>query len=448
MGAVEANFDGLVGPTHNYGGLAPGNLASASNRGSVSSPRAGVLEGLAKAKALADSGLVQGLMPPQERPYIPGLKALGFSGRSDGEIWERAYKAEPALALNMLSASSMWAANAATVSPGADTADGRVHFTPANLITALHRSIEGFQTRRALQRIFADERLFAVHDELPHQSNFADEGAANHVRLCAEHGAPGVEIFVHGRDAYEPWQAKYPARQTLQACEAIARRHGLDPARTVHVRQSRAAIEAGAFHNDVVCVGTGPVLFFHELAFEDKDAALAAITAAAKGLFEPVFVEAPEADVPLGDAITSYIFNSQLLIWPGADRQVLLAPQETEETASTHAYCDRMTAGNGPIGDVRFAAVRQSMRNGGGPACLRLRVVLTEAERKAVNPGAWMDDAQYAALTAWARKHYREELGPADLGDPALVDESRAALDDLTGIMDLGSDFYPFQREA
>lgn len=448
MGAVEANFDGLVGPTHNYGGLAPGNLASANNQGSVSSPRAGVLEGLAKAKSLADSGLVQGLLPPQERPFIPGLKALGFSGRTDGEIWEKAYKTEPALALNMLSASSMWAANAATVSPGADTADGRVHFTPANLITALHRSIEGFQTRRALERVFPDKALFAVHDELPHQANFADEGAANHVRLCAEHGAPGVEIFVHGRDAYEAWQAKFPARQTLQACEAIARRHGLDEARTVHIRQSRAAIEAGAFHNDVVCVGTGPVLFFHEHAFEDKDAALSAIRKAAEGLFEPVFVEVPDADVPLGDAITAYIFNSQLLIWPGADRQVMLAPQETEETASTSAYCDRMIKGNGPIGSVKFAGVRQSMRNGGGPACLRLRVVLDDAQRAAVNPRAWMDADLHDTLAAWANTHYREELGLEDLGDPALVEESRTALDALTGIMGLGSDFYPFQREG
>ncbi|MGX6648220.1 N-succinylarginine dihydrolase [Maricaulaceae bacterium MS644] len=448
MGAVEANFDGLVGPTHNYGGLAPGNLASANNQGSISSPREGVLEGLAKAKSLADAGLVQGLLPPQERPFIPGLKALGFSGRTDGEVWEKAYKAEPALALNMLSASSMWAANAATVSPGADTSDGRVHFTPANLITALHRSIEGFQTRRALERVFPDKALFAVHDELPHHANFADEGAANHVRLCAEHGAPGVELFVHGRDAYEPWQGKFPARQTLQACEAIARRHGLDGARTVHVRQSRAAIEAGAFHNDVVCVGTGPVLFFHEHAFEDKAAALSAIRRAAEGLFEPVFVEVPEADVPLGDAITAYIFNSQLLIWPGADRQVLLAPQETEETASTSAFCDRMVKGNGPIGSVKFAGVRQSMRNGGGPACLRLRVVLDDAQRAAVNPRVWMDADLHGALTAWANTHYREELGVADLGDPALVEESRAALDALTGIMGLGSDFYPFQREG
>jgi succinylarginine dihydrolase len=445
-GAVEANFDGLVGPTHNYGGLAPGNLASAKNSGSVSAPRAGVLEGLAKAKMLADAGLAQGLLPPQERPFIPQLKALGFSGRTDGAVWEAAYKADPVLALNMLSASSMWAANAATVSPSADTADGRLHFTPANLLTALHRSIEGEQTQRALSRIFPDSRRFAVHPPLPYQSSFADEGAANHVRLCASHGGEGVEVFVHGRDAFEPWEARFPARQTLQACEAVARRHGLKRERTVHIRQSRKAIEAGAFHNDVVCVGTGPVLFFHEHAFEDKSAALDAIRKAAEGLFEPVFVEVPDAEVPLADAITSYLFNSQLLIWPGQGRQVLLAPKETEETASTNAYCQRLVSGNSPIGAVQFANVRQSMRNGGGPACLRLRVVLSEPERAAVNPDVWMTDGLYAKLTAWAERHYRETLAPEDLGDPALVDESRSALDALTGLLGLGSDFYPFQR--
>jgi succinylarginine dihydrolase len=400
MATVEANFDGLIGPSHNYGGLAPGNLASANNKGSVASPRTGVLEGLGKAKRLADAGLTQGLLPPQERPYIHGLRQLGFSGASDGAVWEAAVKADPKLASDFLSASSMWAANAATVSPGADTADGRVHFTPANLITALHRSIEGFQTKRALQRIFADDAHFTVHDELPHQSSFADEGAANHVRLSADHGIEGVEVFVYGRDGFAPWDARFPARQTLQASQAVARLHGLDPKRTVFIQQSKAAIEAGAFHNDVVCVSNGPVLFFHEWAFEDKQAALDAIRKAADGLFEPVFVEVPASEVPIADAVKSYLFNSQLLSWPGESRQVVLAPEETRETATTKAYCEQLVAGNGPIGKVDFADVRQSMRNGGGPACLRLRVVLDDAQREAVNPAVWMNDGLYASLTA------------------------------------------------
>lgn len=445
-GTIEGNFDGLVGPTHNYGGLAPGNLASARNKGSEASPLAGVLEGLTKAKKLADAGLAQGVLPPQERPFVQGLKTIGFTGATDGAVWENAFKTDPALALNFAASSSMWAANAATVSPSADTHDGRVHFTPANLVTSLHRSIEAEQTQRALERVFADPHHFAVHPPLPAQSHFADEGAANHVRLCVDHGSQGVEILVHGRDAFEPWQGKFPARQTRQAFDAIARSHGLKPERTVHVRQSKHAIEAGAFHNDVVCVGTGPVLFFHEQAFEDTEQMKADIIKAANGLFDPVFVEVPDKEVPLADAITSYLFNAQLLVWPGADRQVLLAPQEVDETASTRTYCDRMVAGNGPIGEVMIAGVRQSMRNGGGPACLRLRVVLTPAERAAVNPACWMNNTLFDTLTDWAKRHYRETLDISDMGDPALVDESRAALDELTQILKLGSDFYPFQR--
>jgi succinylarginine dihydrolase len=443
--AREANFDGLVGPTHNYGGLSEGNLASSRNEGLVSSPRAGVLEGLAKMKRLADSGLVQGLIPPHERPYLPLLRRAGFSG-TDAAVIEAAWKNAPGLLRKACSASPMWAANAATVSPSVDTADGRLHFTPANLLTTLHRSIEGEQTRRALQWAFPDPDRFAVHDVLPAQPDFADEGAANHVRLCAEQGGEGVEIFVYGRTADEAWSGKFPARQTLEACQAVARSHGLDPRRTVFIRQSPEAIDAGAFHNDVVCVGTRTTLFFHELAFADRDGALDDIRRAADGLFEPDFVEVPQAEVPIGDAITSYLFNSQLLEWPGEDRLVLIAPKETEETETTRSYCEAMTSGNGPIGRVEFVEVRQSMRNGGGPACLRLRVVLTEAEQAAVTPSALMSDALYPKLVAWAKKHYRESLGPNDLADPALLVESREALDALTGILGLGQNYYPFQQ--
>lgn len=445
MTAIEANFDGLVGPTHNYGGLSEGNLASARSEGLVSSPREAVLEGIAKMKALADIGLLQGVMPPHERPFLPLLKSLGFTG-SDAQIIGTVAREAPHLLRRASSASAMWAANAAMVSPSADSADGRVHFTPANLLTTGHRAIEAPQTRRALARIFADAERFCVHEPLPYQPDFADEGAANHVRLCEGHGAPGVELLVWGRDAETSYEGRFPARQTRQSCEAIARRHGLDAARTVLLQQSRAAIEAGAFHNDVVCVGTRTCLFFHEQAFEDRDGSVAAVRRAADGLFEPDFVEVPASEVSLADAITSYLFNSQLLQIPGEDRLVLLAPEETRENPATRAYCERLVTGNGPIGAVRFASVRQSMRNGGGPACLRLRVVLTGQERAALGANTIMTPALFEALNAWGATHYREALLPADLADPQLLVESRQALDALTGLLDLGSDFYHFQR--
>ena len=440
--ALEANCDGLVGPTHSFAGLAPGNLASEINKGDPSNPRAAVLEGLKKMRLLADLGLPQFVLPPHERPDVGFLRSLGFGG-SDAAVIETAARQAPELLNTACSASPMWAANAATVTPSADAGDGRVHFTPANLLTNLHRSLEGGQTARALRALFPDRARFAVHDPLPAQPHFADEGAANHVRLCADHGDAGVNLFVWGRDAYEGWTGRFPARQTKQAFEAVARRHGAGGA--VFARQARAAIEAGVFHNDVVCVGARTCLFFHEAAFEDTAAMIAAVRAAARG-FEPQFVQVDEADLPLAEAVKSYLFNSMLAALPGDDRLTLIAPMETAETPRAKAAVDRAIASNGPIGRVEYVDVRQSMRNGGGPACLRLRVVLTQAELAATNPGQRFDAALHERLAAWAERHYRDRLLPADLADPRLLVESREALDELTGILALGSGFYPFQR--
>ncbi len=443
--AYEANCDGLVGPTHSYAGLSPGNLASALNAGEASDPRGAVLQGLAKMKRLADLGIPQFVMPPHERPYVGWLRGLGFGG-SDASVVEAAWKGAPSFAAAASSASSMWAANAATVTPSADSTDGRVHFTPANLVSNLHRSIEATQTTRALRALFPDPGQFVVHDPLPAVAHLSDEGAANHVRLCAEHGAPGVNLLVWGKDAFEPWPSfDFPARQTEQASQAIARRHGAH--RPVFARQGKTAILGGAFHNDVVCVGTRQALLFHQSAFEDKQGTLNAIRRAADGLFEPAFLEISEADLPLAEAVKSYLFNSQLLVVPGEDRLVLLAPTETEANPRAHAAAQALAASNGPIGRVEYVDVRQSMANGGGPACLRLRVVMTDDQLEAANPAQRLDEGLHAALTVWASHWYRDRLLPADLADPALLLETQGALDELTSILALGSDFYDFQRD-
>lgn len=442
MSAVEANADGLIGATHSYAGLSPGNLASSLNKGEASNPRAAVLQGLDKMKTLADLGLPQFVLPPHERPNIPFLRDLGFSG-SDAQVLERAWKDAPSFAAAACSASPMWAANAATVTPSADARDGRVHFTPANLITNLHRSLEHDQTKRALDALFPDASRFAVHDALPSVAHLADEGAANHVRLCRDHGEAGVNLMVWGREAFEPWDGPYPARQTREASEAIMRRHEASGA--VLARQGKVAIAGGTFHNDVVCVGALDTLFFHELAFEDTDATKAAIRAAAVG-FEPQFVEVSAADLPLADAISSYLFNSMLIRGPGQDRLTLICPTETRDNPRSHAVAQALAASNGPIGHVEYVDVRQSMRNGGGPACLRLRVVLTEAELAATNPAMHLTDALHARLSDWGRRWYRDSLTARDLADPSLLDETRGALDELTQILNLGGGFYPFQR--
>lgn len=441
--AVEANFDGLVGPTHNYAGLSWGNVASKSNVNAVSNPKEAALQGLAKMKKLADRGYVQGVLPPHERPHIPTLRALGFAG-SDRQVLEQAAQADPAILAAVSSASAMWTANAATVSPSADTADHRVHFTPANLSAKFHRSIEHKVTGRALKAIFTDESYFAHHPALPSVSHFGDEGAANHTRLCAGYGDPGVELFVYGQAAFNesaPAPVKYPARQTLEASRAIARLHGLDDRHAVFAQQNPAAIDAGVFHNDVIAVGNGSCLFYHELAFLDEGGVLSDIRARLAGTeLQPVRVSA--AEVPIEDAVASYLFNSQLLNTP--DGMLLAVPGECREVASVSRYLDSLLQQNGPITAVEVFDVKQSMRNGGGPACLRLRVVLSDEERRAINQGVVLTDALYERLTAWVNAHYRDELSQQDLADPMLLDEVRKALDELTGILGLGS-IYDFQ---
>lgn len=440
--ALEINFDGLVGPTHNYAGLSHGNLAATRNEGEVSRPRAAALQGLSKMRRLMALGLPQGVLPPQERPNIPFLRSLGFAG-TDARVWERAWREAPRYARAAASASAMWAANAATVSPSADCADGRLHATSANLLTMLHRAQEAPETQRALQRLLPDEARFAVHAPLPSHADFADEGGANHMRLAS--GGAGVEVFVFGRDG--PQQAGFPARQTRAACEAIARRHGLDPKRCAFVQQARRAIDAGAFHNDVVAVAQAHVLFHHEHAFEDRDSAYEDIRAAARGLFEPHFVEVSDEDAPLDDAVSSYLFNAQLVRLPGAEKLTLIAPTETRENNRTASYVANLVAFPGsPIGAVEYVEVRESMRNGGGPACLRLRIEMTAEERAAAAGGFFLTDALADSLEAWVKAHYREALAPDDLRDPALIEESRRALDALTAILPLGPNFYPFQR--
>ena len=427
--AREVNFDGLIGPNHNYGGMSEGNLASATNAGDISNPKEAALQGLEKMRLLVKAGLTQGLLPPLPRPNFDLLVSAGFSG-SDAQIIEQAAAQSPQLLKAAYSASSMWAANAATISPSADATDGRLHLTAANLSTMLHRSTEHPDTTATLAAIFENEERFGVHGALPMHADFADEGAANHVRLSAEHGAEGVELFVYGREAGES-TAGFPARQTRLASESIARAHTLSSDRTVFARQSRAAIDAGAFHNDVVSVGSLDTLFFHELAFEDTDGTLDAIRRAADGLFDLKPVMVPLAEVPVEDAIKSYLFNSQLLQWPGEDRLVLLAPLETQETESTRAFCEKMTSGNGPIGRVQFVDVRQSMRNGGGPACLRLRVVMTDEEIAAAHQGVMMDEAKIDMLQDIVRRTYRDRLSPSDLADPQFANECQIAREAL-----------------
>ncbi|WP_425928546.1 N-succinylarginine dihydrolase [Pseudomonas sp. NyZ201] len=446
MKSFEVNFDGLVGPTHNYGGLSYGNVASQSNSQQGSNPREAARQGLAKMKALADMGFKQGVLAPQERPDVAALRRLGFSG-SDAEVIQRAAKDAMPLLVASCSASSMWVANAATVSPSADTADGRVHFTAANLNCKYHRSIEHPTTSRVLGAMFANQQYFAHHAALPAVAQFGDEGAANHTRFCRAYGEPGVEFFVFGRSAFDtryPAPQKYPARQTLEASQAVARLHGLSDDGVVYAQQNPAVIDQGVFHNDVIAVGNGEVLFYHEDAFLETERVLAELKdklARRGGNFKAICV--PRAQVTVEDAVRSYLFNSQLLSRDDGS-MLLVVPEECRNNERVWAYLNSLASQGGTISEVRVFDLKQSMQNGGGPACLRLRVALNETELAAVNPGVIMTAPLYDTLTQWVDRHYRDRLVENDLADPQLLVECRTALDELTHILKLGS-VYPFQ---
>ena len=403
----EINFDGIVGPTHNYAGLSFGNVASMGHAGQVSEPRAAALQGIDKMRLNLKLGLAQGIFVPHLRPNRRWLERLGTTIE----------EADPAIAANAMSASAMWAANAATVSPAHDTADGKCHLTPANLKTMPHRSQEWRQTLQQLIIAFRDTRHFQVHAAVP--LAFGDEGAANHMRLAPSHGEPGVEIFVYGVSG-----GAFPARQHLEASKAVSRMHLLDPERTVFAEQSSEAIAAGAFHNDVVAVANERVLFAHEKAFADKQPLLDACTRLVRG-FE--FVEVPESEVPLADAVKSYLFNAQLVTLPGGE-MTLIVPGEARETAPVWRWIESHIAGNGPIRRVEVVDVRQSMANGGGPACLRLRVV---ADPATVDPRFLVDETKLEVIAGVVREHWPEQIHSSELQAAALIDDverARAAL--------------------
>lgn len=416
MSLEEINFDGIVGPSHNYAGLSLGNLAATKNAGAASYPRAAALQGLEKMRGNLARGLSQGFLLPLPRPNGALLARLAVDATANRALLAAAW-----------SASSMWTANAATVSPAPDTVDKRCHLTAANLVTMLHRSQEWPDTLAQLRLAFADGRHFAVHEAIP--PAFGDEGAANHMRFCTSHDAPGVEVFVFGRPG-----GKFPARQHEQASRAVARLHGLDPARCLFIEQSPAAIEAGAFHNDVVAVANGHVLFTHQEAFADQQGVYDEI----KAVFPQLEVfEVPSSAVSLAEAISTYLFNAQLLTLPSGE-MALVVPQECRESASVWSWCEGMLASNGPIRHVVPVDVRQSMANGGGPACLRLRVV---ADPATVDSRFLLDDARAEMIAGVIARHWPEQIDPADIGNTALAEtvvKARARLLEALDIRELG----------
>jgi succinylarginine dihydrolase len=441
----EYNFDGLIGPTHHYGGLSYGNPASMQNRAAVSHPRLAVRQGLAKMRRLYELGVGQALIPPLYRPRLDVLRRVGFSG-NDQQVIDKVLRDAPDLLSASFSASGMWTANAATVAPSCDTGDGKLHLTPANLITNFHRSLETEETAALLQVLFPDPMLFSHHAPLPPTLALSDEGAANHNRLAGEPGQRGLHLFVYGLEHFRPARfTRFPQRQTLEASQAIARLHRLEEHQVFFAQQDPESVEAGVFHNDVIATAHNELFLYHEKAFVGGKALverLSAVFAKTQGR-ELCPIEVNQFSV--GDAVASYFFNSQI-VTAANGKVILIAPEESCEIPSVYATIQGLLSdAECPIADVLFLHLRESMRNGGGPACLRIRIVLNREQCAAVPPRLFLSEPLFSELENWVDRRYRESLSMDDFRDPTFLEEIKIALDELTQILGLGS-IYSFQR--
>lgn len=445
MAAREWNFDGLVGPTHHFGGLGVGNIASLEHEGEIADPRGAALQGLDKIAQIAGVGVAQAVLPPHPRPDIAFLRSLGFAG-SAAEAVAAAAANSPRVLTAAYSASSMWAANAATVSPAADCRDRRTHFTTANLCSSLHRSLEPAVTERVLREIFADPSLFTVHAALPPAFALRDEGAANHMRLADSSEQLAIEIFVHGAASASITRDvpnRFFSRQSRLACESIARRHQLSVDDAFYLTQHPEAVGAGAFHNDVVATSCRHLLIHHQQAFLDAAPTLERIEQRFREKTGVPLqrIEISSSQLPLSDAIASYLFNSQIVVErDGMDlRMLMICPVQVRHCPASQQVVQELLASDNPIRRVEYVDLRESMSNGGGPACLRLRVPLTDRQSTALPPSVVWSDALDQKLRRWVDNHYRTALAVSDLADPTLIDESREALRELAGILDLSS---------
>ena len=125
---------------------------------------------------------------------------------------------------------------------------------------------------------------------------------------------------------------------------------------------------------------------------------------------------------------------------------VLLAPQECQTSESVQSFFSKLLEDkNQPIRKIIYQDLQESMQNGGGPACLRLRIVLNKNELAEMHQPVLLTDSLYQKLVQWVEKHYRDHLTPDDLADPQLLQEGRQALDELSQILQLGP-LYTFQR--
>ncbi len=431
---VEINIDGIVGPTHHFGGLGVGNIASLEHQQQRSRPRQAALEGLQKAWLVASMGVPQYVFLPPVRPRLEWLRQLGFHGALESQLTESRVSA-PRVLSTAFSSAFMWVANAATITAACDSTDGQLHCTPANLISSWHRASEAQERAPQFESLLAKIASKRIHLPLPSIMPLRDEGAANHMRLCDASGRYGFNLFVYGVDedvlaGTQP--GRFVARHTKAASQAIARRHRLQPDCTFFIQQHPRAIDAGAFHNDVVATSCDHMLLHHEFAFVDAASELRRLESAFERTCKmPLLrIQVNETELPLADAVRSYFFNSQIVkpnrdgIEPSNARYVLICPHHCQQVQTAAKLIERLLANDDiPIDEVRFVQLSESMANGGGPACLRLRMMLEESDMSLLNSKMQLTEPLFERLSAAVDRYYPAVLSADDFCNPMFVAE-------------------------
>lgn len=428
---LEFNIDGLIGPTHHFGGLGIGNIASESNQSRVSYPRRAALEGLSKMRLLYEMGIPQFFLPPPRRPHSDWFKKVGFDFNTP-EDRVCCFEFFPAVFSSAFSSSFMWMANAASVSVGVDCLDGMNRFIVANLAASLHREQECNERYEQLSDMFSHTRSTEVVRGLPAVTPLRDEGAANVMRLWNTQNDQGIYVFVYGeaeRDTIgandsaspSPRSSIHPSRQSRLASRLVSHSLRIRDSKSLFVQQHPKAIDAGVFHNDVIATSHENFLLVHSLAFQNQSFELERIRASFHqqcGTSLRV-LEIEESELTLEEAVRTYLFNSQIVTRPNGD-WLMLCPVECQHSESVQKVLRRIQKVESRIRDIEFVSLRESMANGGGPACLRLRAYLTEREITELPPRFRIDDQSLAFLERFISTEYPESVRLGDFLDSEL----------------------------
>ena len=355
-------IDTIIGPTYHYGGLALGNTHSLDHKHVVANPKKAALQGLSKMKLLRDHGISQYVLPAYVRDY-KGLVQGYYNNQGDFEDnLKRLYDENLDIFSSFFSASSAWLANAWTMTPSIDSSDGRYHVSPASLNACFHRQLDVKQTIAILTNRLCSKTYITCH----HPSPFFDEGAANMIRLSA--GGKGLYLFVSGSSDTK----RFKSRHDKRSWQRLVSQHQLDPDYVIYLTQHPDAIDAGVFHNDVISFGVDDLLVVHENAFVDQPNYCDTILERYFSCFgtDLTLIQIPDSILPLKDAVNSYFFNSQL-VRKDDNRYLLLVPSRCKGLPVMDYFVSIVAKKWESQLEIMVCDVEESIKNGGGPACLR-----------------------------------------------------------------------------